>query len=192
MYLKTVKVTWLSEEKTKLGRLKHRWRTRKMYNLKCDGCGSEFQREAKGFSSKRASNDYKHYCDECDGFRLAQQDSRTARIENLRAKVGEKHVDSLGYVSVYVGDTHPYSEGYCGSIREHIMVMENHLGRKLKKGEIVHHIDGDKTNNDIDNLDICTVQEHNACHANSEEVVFELYKKELVGYDRVTKRYYVI
>ena len=39
---------------------------------------------------------------------------------------------------------------------EHRKVLEEHLGRKLKSEEIVHHIDGDKQNNDLNNLQIMT------------------------------------
>lgn len=35
---------------------------------------------------------------------------------------------------LYVGDTHPYSPTYGGAIREHVIVMENHLGRALNIG----------------------------------------------------------
>ena len=34
----------------------------------------------------------------------------------------------------------------------HRVVMEQMIGRPLKKGEIVHHIDGNKRNNDPSNL----------------------------------------
>lgn len=39
-----------------------------------------------------------------------------------------------------------------GYVYEHICVAEKKLGRKLNVSEVVHHIDGDKTNNDISNI----------------------------------------
>ena len=44
-------------------------------------------------------------------------------------------------------------------------IMENHLGRKLNDDEDVHHIDGDKTNNDISNLEIVKHGEHQRQHS---------------------------
>jgi hypothetical protein len=43
--------------------------------------------------------------------------------------------------------------------------MEEHIGRYLKPGEVVHHIDGDKTNNDISNLMLLTNSDHMKLHA---------------------------
>ncbi|KKK65549.1 hypothetical protein LCGC14_2973040 [marine sediment metagenome] len=37
-------------------------------------------------------------------------------------------------------------------VSTHRWVMEEHLGRRLIKGEVVHHIDEDKSNNEINNL----------------------------------------
>jgi len=54
---------------------------------------------------------------------------------------------------------HPNSFS-CGSIEVHRLVMSEHLGRPLKSDEIVHHIDGDKSNNDISNLEILSAKEH--------------------------------
>lgn len=43
--------------------------------------------------------------------------------------------------------------------------MEKKLGRPLKKGEVVHHIDGNKENNNEDNLLLCKgTQQHKNCH----------------------------
>ena len=50
--------------------------------------------------------------------------------------------------------------GTRAKMRMHRYVMEHHLGRKLLPTEDVHHIDGDKTNNDISNLEVVTHGEH--------------------------------
>lgn len=46
-------------------------------------------------------------------------------------------------------------------ILEHRYVMEQHIGRKLKRTEIVHHIDGNRINNVLSNL-VITHQSHHA------------------------------
>lgn len=59
------------------------------------------------------------------------------------------------------------SNGYMqkSSDREHRKVMENYIGRKLNSNEHVHHVDFDKTNNDINNLFLFNdVHEHNSYH----------------------------
>jgi hypothetical protein len=43
-------------------------------------------------------------------------------------------------------------------------LMEQHLGRVLRPDEEVHHIDEDKHNNAIENLQVLTKAEHNAIH----------------------------
>ena len=46
----------------------------------------------------------------------------------------------------------------------HRMIAEQMLGRPLEKGEIVHHIDGNKRNNDPSNLMVMTQSEHCRLH----------------------------
>lgn len=45
-----------------------------------------------------------------------------------------------------------YGKKRSGTIYEHSFVMIKKLGRPLKKDEEIHHLDGHKDNNDIDNL----------------------------------------
>lgn len=49
-------------------------------------------------------------------------------------------------------------------VLKHRLIVEKHLGRKLTDSEIVHHKDGDNTNNDISNLDVITQSEHIKIH----------------------------
>ena len=43
---------------------------------------------------------------------------------------------------------------------QHRVVMERYLKRKLRSGEIIHHIDGNKHNNCITNLELTTQPKH--------------------------------
>lgn len=54
---------------------------------------------------------------------------------------------------------HPYSQKG-GYIPEHRLVMEKHLGRYLTNGEDVHHINGNRKDNDIENLWLMTHSSH--------------------------------
>ena len=48
--------------------------------------------------------------------------------------------------------------------REHRLIMEKHLGRKLRSDEDVHHIDENRLNNNINNLEVMTKSEHARYH----------------------------
>lgn len=48
--------------------------------------------------------------------------------------------------------------------RQHVVVMENAIGRRINKGEVVHHINEIKSDNRIENLALMTTGEHTAVH----------------------------
>lgn len=49
----------------------------------------------------------------------------------------------------------------------HRVIVENHLGRLLNADEVVHHINEDKKDNRIENLEVLTASEHAKHHKSS-------------------------
>ncbi len=70
---------------------------------------------------------------------------------------GDGHITDAGY------QTHKINKKI---ITQHREVMEKHLGRKLLPFplECIHHIDGNKLNNHISNLQVMSASEHTKLH----------------------------
>lgn len=59
-----------------------------------------------------------------------------------------------GYVFLYCPD-HPTVQGKRKKyVQEHRLVMEEHLGRLLLPGEVIHHRNGNKQDNRLENLEL--------------------------------------
>lgn len=76
---------------------------------------------------------------------------------------GGRAITSKGYVLIHCPE-HPNCGAY-GYVSEHRLVMERHLGRLLGPDEVVHHVNGVKNDNRIENLEVMRHGEHSAHHA---------------------------
>ena len=73
-----------------------------------------------------------------------------------------RHIDSNGYIHIYTERDNPYYSmaNVDHYISEHRLVMAGHLDRCLQSWEIVHHLNGIKDDNRIENLQLVTGIQH--------------------------------
>lgn len=69
---------------------------------------------------------------------------------------------SAGYRELFI-PSHP-NASTSGYVREHRYVMSEHIGRPIAPNEHVHHINGNKVDNRIENLQLMTASEHQRLH----------------------------
>lgn len=86
-----------------------------------------------------------------------------------------------GYWCVY-NPKHPRSMNN-GRVWEHIILLEKALGRKISKGQPIHHIDFDRKNNKLKNLYLCENHSvHQKIHRSADECLTELFRRGLIGF----------
>lgn len=89
------------------------------------------------------------------------------KSESLISENGGKHKHSEGYIYILIGEKSPFismrsCRHYC---LEHRLIMAQNLGRCLTSEEIVHHKNGIKDDNRLENLELLIDNRHNSLNA---------------------------
>ena len=156
---------------------KERGRAKQKYEnyvaVECGDCGKERLMNIHDIRPYRVPSGL---CAKCRA-RLHYSQLNNKRGTGARTYKGGKRIGGQGYVQValFPGDefyetmyTHAIASRGYGYVRyalEHRIVMARHLGRPLQTWEHVHHIDGNKQNNSIENLELVDNKTHAAITA---------------------------
>ena len=118
--------------------------------IKCNVCDKEFRQ-------KRSNNG--NYCSfRCKRLASTRKNQGNPVKGKLKHIWGSGHINAQGYK--VISKIHPNARGRKkgvrgrGQILEHTWVMSNYIGRPLRKGETVHHKNGIRNDNRIENLEL--------------------------------------
>lgn len=146
------------------------------YDL-CLKCGSSFANSGEKNQSKKSEN-RKKISEATKGKSKSFKDGKHYRFL-------PKKINTAGYSLIF-------DESIKEHVIEHRKVMEDFIGRKLLKDEVIHHIDGDKLNNDTKNLCLFSCdKDHQLCHSSGQKLIYEFIKKNIIKFDYINNKYYI-
>jgi hypothetical protein len=130
-----------------------------MIQKTCKQCGATF-------SVKNYRKDSAQFCSYSCTAKYRYHHTPELRKAFSKHKSGKEHpmwnggktVNSQGYVLIHTPE-HPHCSKR-GYVREHRLVMEKKLGRYLEPNEVVHHKNGKKDDNRIENLELMKKKDH--------------------------------
>lgn len=144
----------------------------------CANCNIQFLTDLPNF--KKYTNSF--CCSDCNS-------EYTNKI-NDGNKIKKKR-ESGGYHVLVKCRNHHRANNH-GYVYEHILVAEKKINRKILRGEVVHHINCVKNDNDSKNLYVCkNSTEHFLIHGSLNKCVAELMDMGMLIFEEKTKQYKV-
>lgn len=127
---------------------------------KCSDCGITSRSSSKTFCNAcYRKNFFKNNENALEKRRLRNRNSHRRKkgidlnLPRLRGENGKGHLTKQGY-KVIIKYGHPNAYKLNGCILEHVFVMSSFLERPLYKNELVHHKNGIRDDNRIENLEL--------------------------------------
>ncbi len=129
--------------------------------LKCQWCGKEFESNRKDRKFCCQDCHYKHASKKHnpEGYNRRPDLSELNRRLNPNRMTDEVRT-KLALLRLGEGEEKTYIK--LNGRHMHRIVAEMKLGRQLRPGEVVHHIDGDKRNNRPENIEVLSSQSEHA------------------------------
>lgn len=142
------------------------------------GCGEPVaNRYVSGHNRRGATTGEEHRA------RIAEAQRKAWATKRERMPIGSRRKDSHGYWLVKV------REGGGRWEKEHVLIAEHAIGRKLAAGEHVHHINCVRDDNRPENLIVLHAGAHAAAHHSLNTLVEKLMSDGVIHFDRETGRY---
>lgn len=117
----------------------------KMQSMRADGAELAEIAEATGKSTSTVSRWLRNGCER-----------RQNATQGKSRQRGKPYLKAHGYVCLTINGR---------SVYQHIHVAEKALGRSLRSGEVVHHINRNRSDNRPENLLVCSDRYHRDLHA---------------------------
>lgn len=169
--------------------------TRNMRTCEVEGCGRKHAAKGlclmhyKRMRSRGTTDEFVHPpkppCHHCEREAVARG-LCPRHWKQWRLTGDPLHADKRREGPTYISRGYPIVRGRTG-------VPEHRIVAKAKPGEVVHHIDGDRANNSIENLAVlASAAEHRKAHSSLQRIAYQLIRLGVIGYDRESSTYYVV
>lgn len=162
--------------------------------LKCEVCG--VTREVN--CTRKIQSSATHHCKPCTAARTGRANlgnpayNAGSRKAFSDCKVGKPYINASGYTEVYVGNAFDKKERRDKYRLLHRLVAEVKSGVTLARHTLVHHVDGEKTNNNPDNLFVCESKAiHQDIHTQLESLSMQLVKAGVIQFDHSSGLYHM-